>query len=96
MPENYNGYVDLGLILNKKDLIEFKDGFYYYIQPTIQSVYPLTGPSTGNTIFHVFGKNFRDDFRGADLKCKVGSCIGEGKVVSNTEMQCFFDNLLYQ
>ena len=93
MPENYNGYVDLGLILNKKDLIEFKDGFYYYIQPTIQSVYPLTGPSTGNTIFHVFGKNFRDDFRGADLKCKVGSCIGEGKVVSNTEMQCFFDNL---
>ena len=93
MPENYVGYVDLGLILNKKDLIEFKDGFYYYIQPTIDSVYPLTGPSTGNTIFHVFGKNFRDDFRGANLKCKVGSCIGEGKVVSNTEMKCFFDNL---
>ena len=93
MPENYVGYVDLGLILNKKDLIEFKDGFYYYIQPTIESVYPLTGPSTGNTIFHVFGKNFRDDFRGANLKCKVGSCIGEGKVVSNTEMKCFFDNL---
>ena len=93
MPENYMGYVDLGLILNKKDLIEFKDGFYYYIQPTIESVYPLTGPSTGNTIFHVFGKSFRDDFRGANIKCKVGSCIGEGKVVSPTEMKCFFDNL---
>ena len=41
----------------------------------------------------MFGKNFRDDFRGADIKCKVGSCIGEGKVVSPTEMKCLFDNL---
>ena len=93
MPPNFAGYVDLGVILNKDDIIEFKDGFYYYIQPVIDSVYPKTGPSTGNTIFHVFGKDFRDDFRGADLKCKVGSCVGEGKLVSPTEMKCFFENL---
>ena len=93
MPEDFAGYVDLGLILNNKDEIEFKDGFYYYIQPTIESVFPLTGPSTGKTLFHVFGKNFRDDFKGANLKCKVGSCIGEGKVISQSEMKCYFDNL---
>ena len=93
MPDNYAGYVDLGIVLNQKDLVEFKDGFYYYVQPTIDSVYPLTGPSTGNTIFHIFGKDFRDDFRGADVKCKVGSCIGEGKVISNKEVKCFFDAL---
>jgi hypothetical protein len=27
------------------------------------------------------------------LKCKVGSCIGEGKIISPTEMKCYFDNL---
>ena len=93
MPPDYSGYVDLGVIFNGKDEVEFKDGFYYYIQPTIDSVFPTTGPSTGKTTFHVFGKNFRDDFRGADLKCKVGSCIGEGKIISETEMKCYFDNL---
>ena len=93
MPDNYVGYVDLGLNLNKKETMEFKDGFYYYIQPTVDSVYPLTGPSTGKTKFHVFGKNFRDDFKGANLKCRVGSCIGEGKIISQNKMECYFDNL---
>ena len=93
MPQDYAGYVDLGVIFNKKDEIKFNNGFYYYIQPTISSVFPLTAPSTGKTIFHVFGQNFREDFKGADLKCKVGSCIGKGKVISNTEMKCYFDNL---
>ena len=93
MPPNYEGYVDLGVNLNEKEEVEFKDGFYYYIQPTVESVFPLTGPSTGKTIFHVFGKNFKDDFKGANLKCKVGSCIGEGKIISPTEMKCYFDNL---
>ena len=92
MPPNFACYVDLGVILNKDDIIEFKDGFYYYIQPVIDSVYPKTGQKTGNTIFHVFGKDF-NDFRGVDLKCKVGSCFGEGKLVSPTEMKCFFENL---
>ena len=93
MPDNYVGYVDLGLNLNKKETMEFKDGFYYYIQPTVDSVYPLTGPSTGKTKFHVFGKNFRDDFKGANLKCRVGSCVGEGKIISQNKMECYFDNL---
>ena len=93
MPPNYTGYVDMDVYLNGQDEIEYKEGFYYYIQPTIDSIYPKTGPSTGKTTFHVFGMNFRDDFRGAQTTCKVGSCIGEGEVISDKEMKCYFDNL---
>ena len=93
MPQNYTGYVDMEMYLNGIDKVEYKDGFFYYHQPVLESVYPKTGPSTGKTIFHVFGKDFRDDFRGAKTVCKVGGCIGEGVVISDTEMKCNFDNL---
>ena len=93
MPNDYIGYVDMDVYLNGVDKIEFKDGFYYYKQPTIDSIYPKTGPSTGKTIFHVFGKDFRDDFRGAKISCKVGSSIGEGEVISDKEMKCNFTEL---
>ena len=93
MPEDFTGYVDMDVYLNGVDEISFKEGFFYYKQPTLDSIYPKTGPSTGKTTFHVFGKDFRDDFRGAKITCKVGSCIGEGEVISNKEMKCYFDNL---
>jgi hypothetical protein len=93
MPGNYTGYVDMDVYLNGVDKIEYKDGFFYYQQPTLESIYPKTGPSTGETIFHVFGKDFRDDFRGADTVCKVGSCLGKGEVISDKEVRCVFDNL---
>jgi len=93
MPGNYTGYVDMDVYLNGVDEIEYKEGFFYYQQPTIDSIYPKTGPSTGETIFHVFGKDFRDDFRGANLVCKVGSCLGKGEVISDKEMKCYFENL---
>ena len=93
MPNDFIGYVDMDVYLNSVDKIHFKDGFYYYKQPTVESIYPKTGPSTGKTIFHVFGKDFRDDFRGAKIACKVGSSIGEGEVISDTEMKCNFTEL---
>ena len=93
MPGNYTGYVDMDVYLNGVDKIEYKDGFFYYQQPTLESIYPKTGPSTGETIFHVFGKDFRDDFRGANTVCKVGSCLGKGEVISDKEVRCVFDNL---
>ena len=93
MAENYTGYVDLDILVNGVDKIEFKDGFYYYQQPTVDSVYPKVGPSSGKTIFHVFGKDFKDDFRGAQVTCKVGSCLGKGEIISEKEVKCNFDNL---
>ena len=93
MPGNYTGYVDMDVYLNGVDKIEYKEGFYYYQQPTLESIYPKTGPSTGETIFHVFGKDFRDDFRGAETVCKVGGCIGKGEVISDKEVRCNFDSL---
>ena len=93
MPGNFTGYVDMEMYLDGEHEIEFKDGFFYYQQPILESVYPKAGPSTGDTIFHVFGKDFRDDFRGAKTVCKVGGCTGEGEVISDTEVKCRFDNL---
>jgi hypothetical protein len=93
MPGNFTGYVDMEIYLDGEHEIEFKDGFFYYQQPILESVYPKAGPSTGDTIFHVFGKDFRDDFRGAKTVCKVGGCTGEGEVISDTEVKCRFDNL---
>jgi hypothetical protein len=43
--------------------------------------------------FHVFGQNLRDDFRGAKTTWRVGSCIDEGEVISEKEMECYFDIL---
>ena len=93
MPEDFIGYVDMDVYLNGVDEIPFKEGFYYYKQPTLDTVYPKTGPSSGKTIFHVFGTDFRDDFRGVNITCKVGSCFGVGEVISDKEMRCHFDSL---
>ena len=93
MPGNFTGYVDMEMYLDNEHEIEFKDGFFYYKQPTIDSIYPKTGPSTGKTTFHVFGKDFRDDFRGAKTVCKVGSSLGEGEVLSDKEVKCNFESL---
>ena len=93
MQNNFTGYVDLGLYLNGLDEFKYKDGFYYYVQPTIESVYPLTGPSSGSPVFHVYGKGFKDDFRCSNLACKIGNVIGEGELISDSKMRCNFTHL---
>jgi hypothetical protein len=41
----------------------------------------------------MFGKDFRDDFRGAKTVWKAGVCTDDGEVISDTEVKCKFDNL---
>ncbi|MCQ2816881.1 MAG: IPT/TIG domain-containing protein [archaeon] len=89
----YVGPVDLSLAMEGQDDIELKDGFYYYEQPTVDSFYPQSGPAKGKGKISVTGKNFREDFKGAVPSCKIGNYYGQGKVISNDEMVCTFNEL---
>ena len=93
MPNNFTGYVDMGLSINGIDENNYKDGFYYYNQPNVTSIYPRSGPSKGNAVFRVYGNLFRNDFRGVNLGCKAGNYYGEGEFVSENEMICKFKRL---
>jgi hypothetical protein len=90
---NATGAVNLGVVLNGIDQKLFPKGFYYYEQVIIDSIYPKSGPSSGNAKIKVFGKNFRNDFAGVELGCKIGDNYGKGEYVSATEMNCFFKRL---
>ena len=91
--DGYIGYVDMGLTLNGIDSNDYKDGFYYYEQPIVDSVYPTTAPSKGEAKIVVHGKKFRDDFRGSNLGCKVNEYYGKGILKSSEEMECIFEKL---
>ena len=91
--KDFTGYVDMGLTLNGIDSNDYKDGFYYYEQPIVDSVYPTSAPSKGEAKIIVHGKKFRDDFRGSNIGCKVNEYYGKGKVKSNEEMECIFEKL---
>ena len=91
--ENFTGYVDMGLSINGIDENSYKDGFYYYIQPNVTSIYPRSGPSKGNSVFRVYGNLFRNDFNGVNLGCKAGNYYGVGEYVSQNEMICKFKRL---
>ena len=96
MPEKekgFEGYVDMGLTLNGIDSNDYKDGFYYYNQPIVESVYPTSAPSKGEARIIVHGKGFRDDFRGSNIGCKVEDYYGKGKVKSTEEIECIFERL---
>ena len=93
MPNNFTGYVDMGLTLNGIDSQDYPDGFYYYVQPEVSGIYPHNGPSQGNSKVKVFGKGFKDDFKGANIGCKVGEYYGKGQVDNFNEMTCNFETL---
>ena len=90
---NFTGPVDLAVMLNGIDPKSYPNGFYYYEQPTVDSIYPKRGPNKGNALVKVFGNGFRNDFPGADLGCKIGDAKGKGELVSNSQMNCYFPRL---
>ena len=92
-PANFTGYVDMGISLNGIDDNVYKQGFYYYNQPTVNSIYPHVGPSKGHALIKVYGEGFKSDFRGADIRCKAGDYYGVGEFVSQNEINCKFTRL---
>ena len=90
---NFTGAIDFGIMINGIDPKTFKNGFYYYVQPSVDSIYPSTGPSKGKALIKVIGQGFRNDFPGAELGCKVGNSYGRGEYISPTEMNCVFNHI---
>jgi len=98
MPEakkglNFTGTVEMAIILNGIDINSFPEGFYYYNQPEIHSIYPKYGPSKGRGIIKVFGENFKDDFENAEPVCKIGKIKGKSQIININEVNCEFDNI---
>ena len=90
---NFTGKVEFQMSLNGIDRKEFPQGFYYYIQPNVTSIFPSSGPNSGNALVKVFGSGFRIDFPGSNLGCKTGDYYGRGEFVSEKELFCFFYHL---
>jgi hypothetical protein len=80
--------VELSVTINGKDWHDFRQGFQYYEQPVVEDIYPKTGPNIGKAIINFYGRNFRSDFKQAQLACKVGPGYGVAEVLSPTQMRC--------
>ena len=93
MANNFTGYVDMGISMNGIDTKTYEKGFYYYNQPTVNSVYPRSGPSKGKSKIKVYGEGFRNDFKGVELGCMAGDYYGVGKYISQNEIECTFNEL---
>jgi hypothetical protein len=91
--KNFTGAVEFSVMLNGIDKKSFSDGFYYYTQPSVTSIFPKSGPNKGNGIVKAFGSGFRKDFNGANLGCKVGEYHGKGEYVTDNEMHCYFNKI---
>lgn len=62
--------------------------FYYYKQISFTEMQPRYGPNEGKGIIYFSGENFRDDFPGAQLGCKLGDAVGDGWMVDATTIKC--------
>jgi len=61
--------------------------FTYYINPTIDSIYPRYGSKDGSTPIQVFGKNFKRF--GDASRCGFGSKTSVADVKNDTYLECF-------
>ena len=68
------GYVDFGL--NFDGTFNDFGQFYYYTQIEFGSIEPTYGPSEGEGEIFFTGDNFREDFQGVEIGCKLGDSIG--------------------
>lgn len=73
------GYVQFGLNFDGtwNDFGEF----YYYNQISFGSIVPTFGPSEGEGEIMFTGDNFREDFKGVEIGCKLGDSIGQAEIV---------------
>lgn len=54
---------------------------------------PHNGPSEGRGIIYFYGSKFRDDFRGAELGCKVGESIGQAVLIDTNTLKCTIEEI---
>jgi hypothetical protein len=71
---------------------EFGD-FYYYKQISFDTMTPNFGPSEGEGEIKMTGDNFRNDFHGVEIGCKVGESIGKGIMTDENTIKCVVEEL---
>jgi hypothetical protein len=54
---------------------------------------PHNGPSEGRGIIYFYGSKFRDDFKGAELGCKVGESIGQAYLIDSNTLKCIIEEI---
>jgi len=85
------GYVDLGL--NFDGFFNDFGQFYYYTQIEFGQVEPKIGPSEGEGEIFFTGDNFREDFQGVEIGCKLGDAIGQGEIVGPNSIKCVVEEM---
>ena len=68
------GYVSFGL--NFDGTFNDFGQFYYYDQIAFGDITPTFGPNEGEGEILFTGDNFREDFQGVEIGCKIGDSIG--------------------
>ena len=54
---------------------------------------PNFGPSEGEGLITMKGQNFRNDFSGVEIGCRVGESIGKGFLSEEGVMKCIVEEM---
>lgn len=85
------GYVPFGL--NFDGTFNDFGQFYYYDQISFGDITPNYGPNEGEGEILFTGDNFREDFQGVEIGCKLGDSIGQGEVVQPGVIKCIVEEM---
>ena len=89
---NVYGSVKFGIAF-EGSWTDFGD-FYYYKQISVASSYPPIGPNEGEGQIYFTGNDFRDDFPGVQIGCRIGGSdgsIGKGIITSEGSIKCIVE-----
>ena len=89
---NHFGNVDFAVVIDG-NWHKFPGGFQYYEQIELDDMYPHDGPSEGKGAIYFYGRGFREDYRNAEVGCRIGDSIGKGKVLSSTTIKCVVEEM---
>jgi len=82
------GYVDLAISQKESEWSAGDTTFLYYENPTLKSINPTCGPTTGYTQIGVWGENFIE-FKPGMIKCVFGGKLYMDAVMFNsTYLEC--------
>ena len=54
---------------------------------------PTYGPNEGEGEIYFTGENFREDFQGVEIGCKLGDAIGQGEITGPNSIKCVVEEM---
>ena len=85
------GYVQFGL--NFDGTFNDFGQFYYYDQISFGEIVPTFGPSEGEGEIIFTGDQFREDFQGVEIGCKLGDSIGQAELIQPGTIKCVVEEM---